>query len=175
MKIIFERVCLMILLCVIFIFYGCGPVQVPVSQQKNTEGDNVFNTTQDGDIIAGDKNVNVNIKNLNIKSENTPRPKLEATIMTENEPFKDLYKTEILITIESKVPSNNLYLQFNARSIVKFERPPISCVGGGSVNITTGINEDNTHYINLRNPFGSYITTIYTKEIESIGINYKFQ
>lgn len=113
--------------------------------------------------IVGDINV---INKLDI-----PEPILSIEELFSNELSNDLYKSEFLLTIDTKVQIPQLYLELQAPTIIKMDvtaqRSGISMTGHSG-------KREGYVFTNLINAYGSYKIIVFTKKIEHFSLIYDY-
>lgn len=102
---------------------------------------------------------------------NLPDPKIAFRLLRENEPSNDQYRTEILLTIDSKVALNNLSIRVDSPTITEMEVSPQRAglfIGGPS-----GVREGYA-FANIPSAYGTYIITVLTKSRSTFNLTYDF-
>ena len=127
--------------------------------QVDIGSNSVVSINQQGGITAGTVNIQTDL----------PEPKLTLEPIVENQPDGGLYKSEFMMTIESQVAINNLYLEVKAPSITRMEAAPQR--SGLSMNGHSGVR-DGFAFTNLQNAYGRYRITVYTRNPERFEIIY---
>ena len=101
-----------------------------------------------------------------------PPPKFSINYISRNVPIDTLYKTELLLIINSAVQINNLYLEARAQSIVEFSA---NAQRTGLVQIGHTGTRNGWAFTNIPNAWGRWKLIILTEHIEDniiIGYNY---
>ena len=101
-----------------------------------------------------------------------PEPKLDFKVLSENVPENNLFKTEVLLTIDSKTALKNIYLEVRAPSLVSFEAMAQrgGVVFGGHAGKRPGMAFDN-----LVSPWGKYILVLFSSKPEKYEIIYNYE
>jgi len=100
-----------------------------------------------------------------------PEPTLSIKEISAHQLVNNLYKTELLLTIDSSVPIPQLYLEVKAPTITEMET--VAQRTGGSMSGHSGLREGYA-FTNLINAYGSYKIIILTKEKEFFNITYDY-
>jgi len=130
-----------------------NPVEKKISQ--------IMTDSPGGLQIAG--NVTINNSGTINNTLELPAPKFNLKTISSNIPQDNLYKTEFLLTIESKVSVNLLYLEPVAPTVASFD------VGyyqkTGMIMRDSG-KRNGVPYKKIQNAYGSYLLTIMTNKPE---------
>jgi hypothetical protein len=119
----------------------------------------VVSIDQKGGITAGTVNITTGI----------PEPKFDIRPIVENKPEGTTYRTEFMLSIETKVPITNLYLQVGADTIMKMEVVPQR--SGGFITGHSGIRTGFA-FTNIPNAYGSYKVTAVSKSPDKFKVTY---
>lgn len=128
----------------------------------------------DRSIQIGDQNRFVNspvISGDNVSvTTGIPEPQIEFRNRVENVANGELYKTEIMMAITTEVPIPSLYLQASAPTITEMEVIPQR--SGLSISGHSGRREGLV-FENLQGVYGSYLIRVFTKNQETLKIEYR--
>lgn len=102
-----------------------------------------------------------------------PPPKFSIKYISRNVPTDTLFKTELLLTINSAVQINNLYLEAKAPSIVEFSA---NAQRTGMIQTGHTGKRSGWAFTNIPNAWGRWKLIVLTKDIEDnleFGYNYE--
>ena len=110
--------------------------------------------------------------NVTVNKLDIPEPKGHFRTLKDMEPFGEHFVTDILLTLETKVAINNLYVRVDSPTIVSLEVAAQRV--GAQINGHSGVREG-WAFDNVPQASGSYVIHFITKQKEKYKVDCQYQ
>lgn len=103
---------------------------------------------------------------IEVKQEiGVPKPDINVSQLTENDPIDSGYQSNFLLSIKTEIPIKNLYVQANARRVIKMDVFPQRT---GAAMFGHSGERDGFAFTNITDAYGDYKIRITTETPQEI-------